>query len=284
MVKTIGNPISWGIESVSSVGILEGAGAKATNLQIRDLTFDDIRDALRNGLADAAAFRSDIIFVVILYPLIGASLAWFIFHLNMLPLLFPLIAGFALIGPVAAVGLYELSRRREAGEHATWLDGFAVFKSRTMGPILLMGIVLLTIFTAWMLTAYLIFLVTLGPDAPASTIDFVREVLTTGAGWTMAILGVVVGFGFAAVVLSISLVSVPLLLDRKVGVPVAIVTSLRVAERNPKIAAVWGLIVAAALVLGALPVLLGLILVIPVLGHATWHLYRSAVVHEGEGG
>jgi uncharacterized membrane protein len=106
---------------------------------------------------------------------------------------------------------------------------------------------------------------------------FVRDVLTTSAGWTMIVLGLIVGFAFALLVLAISVVSFPLLLDRHVGVPTAIITSVRVARKNPRVIATWGLIVAAGLVLGSVPLFIGLVVVMPILGHATWHLYRHAI-------
>ena len=117
----------------------------------------------------------------------------------------------------------------------------------------------------------------MGPEAPVSTTAFLRDALTTGAGWAMILIGMATGFVFAMVVLAISVVSFPLLLDRNVGLPVAVVTSVRVATRNPRAICAWGLIVAVSLALGSLPAFLGLIIVLPVLGHATWHLYRLAV-------
>ena len=111
-----------------------------------------------------------------------------------------------------------------------------------------------------------------------------REVLTTGAGWTMILVGCGVGFLFAALVLATSVVSFPLLLDRDVGLPAAVITSMRVTAANPLPIAVWGLIVAGGLVLGSIPFFLGLIVVMPILGHATWHLYRRTVVAEPAAG
>ncbi len=135
----------------------------------------------------------------------------------------------------------------------------------------------LALFIVWILTAHGIYFATMGPEAPASIGSFARDVFTTGAGWALLILGCAVGFLFAALVLATSVVSFPLLLDRDVGLPAAVITSMRVAAANPVTIAVWGLIVAAGLVIGSIPFFLGLIVVMPILGHATWHLYRRAV-------
>jgi uncharacterized membrane protein len=137
--------------------------------------------------------------------------------------------------------------------------------------------VLLAIFLLWLAAAYAIYLVTLGPEPPTGVGSFVRDVFMTAAGWALIVVGVAVGFLFALLVLTISVVSFPLLLDRDVGLYAAVATSIRAVAANPGPMAVWGLIVAGGLVLGSIPVFLGLIIVMPVLGHATWHLYRKVV-------
>jgi uncharacterized membrane protein len=122
-----------------------------------------------------------------------------------------------------------------------------------------------------------IYVFTLGPEPPPSVAAFLSEVFTTGAGWAMIAIGIGVGFLFAALVLAISVVSFPMLLDRNVGIGTAVSTSMRTVAANPGIMALWGLIVAGGLVLGSLPLFVGLVVVLPVLGHATWHLYRTVV-------
>jgi len=190
-----------------------------------------------------------------------------------------LIAGFALIAPLFGLGLYEISRRRERGLETHWTDAFAVARSPNIGSIIVMGLLLLAIFCLWLFAANLLCTVTLGPDAPVSAVAFVRDALTTPQGLTMTVVGIGVGFLFALVVLVIGVVSLPMLLDRKVGVGTAIATSIRAVRMNPGPMAMWGLIVAASLAIGALPLLIGLAIVMPVLGHATWHLYRKVVVN-----
>jgi uncharacterized membrane protein len=157
------------------------------------------------------------------------------------------------------------------------VDWFGVLRSPSIGAIVGLGLWLIAIFVLWLVAAEVIYVATLGPDPPASIPAFVRDVLTTPQGWTMIVVGVGVGFLFAVVALSISVVSFPLLLDRDVRMETAIGTSVQVVLANPVPMAAWGLIVAAALVIGSIPALLGLVVVMPVLGHATWHLYRRVV-------
>ena len=170
-----------------------------------------------------------------------------------------------------------MSRRREQGKEVSWADAFGVLATPAFGAILVLGLVLFGIFLLWLVTAYTIYLATLGPDQVASLSSFFRDVFTTPEGLALTVVGVGVGFLFAVLVLMISVVSFPMLLDRDVGLVAAVETSIRAVLANPVPMAVWGLIVAGGLVLGSLPLLLGLIIVMPVLGHATWHLYRKVV-------
>jgi uncharacterized membrane protein len=283
----IRNPIEWTWDQITLAALtvgslgrsLEGSeeSRHAAPPAVCQIKAADLRDVLVRGLGDFGAYRTDVIGLFLIYPLIGVALAWRIFGYEMLPLLFPLASGFALVGPVAAVGLYEMSRRREQGIRITWVDAFGVIRSPGFGAILVLGLVLLAIFLLWLLAANVIYQLTLGPEPPVSIAAFARDVFTTSAGWTMIVLGVGVGFLLALLVLAISVVSFPLLLDRDVGLHMAVETSIRAVVANPGPMALWGLIVAGGLVIGSIPAFLGLIIVMPVLGHATWHLYRKVV-------
>ena len=280
----IRNPVEWGVDQIRSAGTALGRTAERTHHAavptVRRIAPADLGDALARGIDDFAALRTDVAFLAIIYPLAGLVLARLVFGYGLLPLLFPLASGFALIGPVAAVGLYEMSRRREAGAEAGWADAFAIAREPSFGSIVTFGLLLLAIFLFWLFVAISIYDMTLGPEAPVSVAAFLRDVFTTNAGWTMIAAGIGVGFLFAVLVLAISVVSVPLMLDRDVGLAAAIGASLRAVRLNPGPMAMWGLIVAAGLVLGSIPLFLGLIVVMPVLGHATWHLYRHVVAAE----
>jgi uncharacterized membrane protein len=283
----IRNPIEWSADQLKSANMAVGRAGHSLRRpeetrssplpEVRRIEVADLWDVLAKGLSDFGAYRTDVIFLCIIYPLAGLILARSAFGYDMLPLLFPLASGFALIGPVAAVGLYEMSRRREEGVDITWADAFGVVRAPSFGAIVALGLLLLGIFLLWLATAYAIYLATLGPEPPASVGSFIRDVFTTGAGWAMIVVGVGVGFFFALLVLTISVVSFPMLLDRDVGLFAAVATSVRAVVANPVPMAVWGMIVAGGLVIGSIPALLGLIIVMPVLGHATWHLYRKVV-------
>ena len=283
MARTIGNPLSWTARQLGATGshlaaaTEELGGAVIAPPDARTLSFSDIGAALRKGWEDFLASRADAIFAVLIYPVIGLALVAIGFQMDLLPLLFPIAAGFALIGPVAAVGLYEISRRRERGEEVSWLDAFGVIQAPGFGRILVLGLYLAALYAIWMYAANLIYALTLGPEPPVSATAFLGDVFTTGAGWAMIVAGMLVGLVFALVALAVSVVSFPLLLDRRIGLAQAVVASYEVMRTNPAVILAWGAIVAGALVLGSIPLFFGLIVVMPVLGHATWHLYRRAV-------
>ena len=245
--------------------------------QIRKIGLADLKDALARGVDDFLAMPSHAVFLCLIYPIVGFVAARLVLGANVLPLLFPLAAGFALIGPLAALGLYEMSRRREHGLDVSWKHALDIRHSPSLTAIMVLGLLLVAIFLVWIAVAQGIYVATFGYAPAASIPDFVNQVFTTPQGWTLAIIGNFVGFLFAAVVLTLTVVSFPLLLDRDVGLAVAILTSVRAVLANPVTMAMWGLIVAAMLLIGSLPAFLGLAVVVPILGHATWHLYRKVV-------
>ena len=285
---TVRNPIEWSADQVRGFAGAVGSTASRGLMDVvreRDLGdvpvarigVADLKVALRRGYADFGDSRVDVILLCLFYPAVGLLLARATSGQDLMPLLFPLAAGFTLIGPVAAIGLYEMNRRREAGAEVGWADAFGVLRSRSLGPLLALGVLLAVLYGAWITAAGLIYDLTVGPLHPASATEFARDVVTTAPGLTMIVVGMAVGLGFAIVALAIGVVSFPMLVDRDVGVQTALRTSVRAVTVNPGTMALWGLIVAGGLVLGSIPLFLGLVVVFPLLGHATWHLYRRVV-------
>ena len=262
---------------MAQLHVITGASGHAAALPIRRIGIADLKDALRRGLDDFLAMPSHAVFLCLIYPIVGLLLFRMAVGANVLPLLYPIAAGFALLGPFAALGLYEMSRRREAGLETSWRHALDVFRSPSIDAIAVLGLLLVAIFLVWIAVAQGIYVAYFGYKPAAAMAGFVTEVLTTPAGWGLIVVGNFVGFLFAVVVLSCSAISFPLLLDRDVGAATAVLTSIRAVMANPVTMAAWGLIVAVLLVIGSIPALFGLAIVLPVLGHATWHLYRKVV-------
>ena len=285
--RTIRNPVEWtGDQGVHAAHGIAATG-RALNHAVETLNspapsvnkieVGDLREVLAKGFSDAGAYRSDVFFLVVAYPLLSLFMAWVAFGLNMLPLLFPLASGFAIVGPAAAVGLYEMSRRREQGLDVSWRNAFDVIHRPAIGGILMLGVLLTGIFLAWLAVAWIIFQSTMGPELPTDPSLFLQQVLSTDGGHMMMLEGIGAGFLFALLAMTISVVSFPLMVDRDTGLDTAIRTSFRAVAANPGPMAAWGLTVAVGLVLGSIPLFVGLIIAIPVLGHSTWHLYRKLV-------
>ena len=262
---------------MANAHVVVGAGEAQTTPVIRKIELADLKEALARGIDDFLAMPSHAVFLCLIYPVVGFVLARLVLGYNVLPMLFPLAAGFALVGPFAAIGLYEMSRRRELGMDVSWRHALDVFRSPSIGAITVLGLMLVAIFLVWLAVAQAIYVANFGYTPAASMPDFVQQVFRTPAGWALIIVGNGVGFLFAALVLTLSVVSFPLLLDRDVGAATAILTSVRAVLANPVMIAIWGLIVAALLAIGSIPAFFGLAVVMPVLGHATWHLYRKVV-------
>ena len=244
---------------------------------IRSVKPSDLGMALKKGWADFDAVPSHAIFLGVFYPILAFILARMLFGYDVLVIIFPLVMGYALIGPLAACGLYELSRRRESGLEVSWTHAFDVFKAPTIISIGLLGAVLMAIFIVWLGTAQSIFENLFGSIEQYSAREFITAVFTTQAGRDLILVGCGTGFVFALATLTFGVITFPMLVDRDVGPVTAVWTSVRAMARNPVTMLLWGLIVGGLLFLGALIFFVGLAVVIPVLGHASWHLYRLVV-------
>ena len=259
-----------------------GAGLTAgltapPRFRVRPIEVDDLRIALRQGWDDYRAKRGDMLFLGLIYPVVGVLAFAFIFGAAFAPLAFPLAAGISLAGPALASGFYELARRRELGEDPSWGDAFSVLKNPPLAAIAGITALVGVLFGLWMLSALAIYAATLGLDAPLPAAAFWDRLFSTPQGWALIVVGNLVGFMFALVVLVISVISFPMLVDRRAGPLEAVVTSVRAVRASPRTFAIWGLMVAGLLVLGSIPLFVGLAVVLPVLGYATWHLYTRVV-------
>jgi uncharacterized membrane protein len=257
--------------------VITGAAESQAHPAVRTIEIADLKDAVVKGVNDFLAMPTHVVFLAIIYPLVGLFLARLTFGYQVLPLLFPLAAGYALIGPFAAIGLYEMSRRREQGAEVTWKDAFGVLQCPSLDAIAALGLVFMIVFLIWLATALGIYQSLFGYGTPESLGQFVRDIFSTREGWILIVVGNGVGFLFAALALTIGVVSFPMLLDRDVGAIPAVQTSVRAVARNPLVMAAWGFFVAFALVVGSLPFFVGLAVVMPILAHSSWHLYRKVV-------
>jgi len=283
-----------------TIGYGDADGAEGTARPVvRDIRFHDLTTALAKGFDDFKAVPTHLIFLFLIYPFVMLVLSRVAARQDLLPLVFPLFAGYTLVGPLIAIGMYELSRRRELGLDTSRKHLFDVLKSRSLGAIVGLGLVLAVIYFIWLMTALAIYKMTFGDGLPDSVValivqlvsfdlsatgpqsiePFAVQVITTKAGWTLILVGSGVGLVFSIIVLSVSVVSFPMLLDRRVSAWTAAQTSIRAVLANPVSIGLWGIIVAASLAVGTLTLFVGLAIVLPVLGHATWHLYRSLVEH-----
>ncbi len=281
----IRNPIEWALSApghaVEEIGAADGetywAEAKTLPVNIRRIGIEDLAVALRRGFEDFEADRTDIVVLALVFPIAGLFLSAVVANGHLLPLVVPLVAGFALIGPLASVWLMELSRLRESGRTPRVIEAAGILRSPQIGAILAMGGLQILLLLLWLGAAEFISIRTLGAAEPRSFAAFVAAALTTPAGWAMMAAGLCTGFVFAVAALAIGVTSFPLLLDRPADMPAALGISIRALRRNPAILGLWGLIVLVGLALGAVPGLLGIAIVLPILGHSTWHLYRRII-------
>ena len=262
---------------MSQIHVIAGPDNTVPHPAIRTIEISDLWDALRLGYDDFMEFPSFAVFLCLIYPLIGFALGALTFGENMLPLFYPLAAGFALIGPIAALGLYEMSRQREAGQKPDLSHAFDVVKSPSMPAILAVSALLIALFVGWIAAAQALHGAIMGPAISQSPSAFLRAILTTREGWMLIFFGNMVGAVFAVVAFLIGAISFPLLLDRDVGALAAVETSARAVSANSGPMTLWGIIIATLLLLGSIPFFLGLAVVMPLLGHASWHLYRKLV-------
>jgi uncharacterized membrane protein len=250
---------------------------RSGDIAVRKIHLDDLWACLRAGYQDFNARPSFGVFLAVIYPLFAVLVTVLARGDGLLHLLFPVIAGLALVGPVVSVALFEMSRRRELGLDLGWRATFGFVHSASFAPILALSIVMVTLYVAWLFTAQSLYAGLFGADPPASLGDLWARLWSTRAGAAFVIYGCALGAMFAFATLAVSVIAFPLLLDRPTTAITAMGTSIRAVASNLAVMTAWGLIVASLLAAGTLLLLVGLAAVLPILGHATWHLYRRVV-------
>lgn len=257
--------------------------ATATSLpadlpEIRRIGTQDLNWALAEGWKDFQAKRGDLLFLGLLYPIICGVAVALSFNEPLLPLLFPLVAGLSIAGPAVASGFYELARRREEGRDSSWWHFVDPLNGRSRWPLAALTLGLAVLFVAWLGVAYAIYDATFGASAPMQVGDVFGRLFTTAEGWRLIVLGNLAGGAFAIVTLIVAVVSFPMVVDQPVDAGTALRTSIKAVRENPREIFGWGVRVAGLLLLGLIPAAIGLAVVLPWLGYATWHLYTRLVV------
>lgn len=251
---------------------------RKTEIPVRTINNDDLRASLRQGLDDFLTFRGDLIFAGLVYTVIGIAAVVMTTSKPLMPFFLPVVAGVGLLGPAAAVGFYELARRREAGQtDIHWFNFLDVRKRPSVDDMGIVAGLLLAIFFGWLLVAGGLYALLFGWTTPDSVGDFITMVFTTARGWALIIAGGILGAIFGWIVLGLSVVSLPMLVDCDISASDAVAASWRAAHANKGTMIRWGMTVVALLILGSIPLFVGLAFVLPWLGYSTWHLYTRLV-------
>ncbi|MGV8938780.1 MAG: DUF2189 domain-containing protein [Allorhizobium sp.] len=251
--------------------------APAPKLRIETISLSDIGAALVSGWRDFIRYPALGLFFGGIYALGGLFIVVVLAKYHLPWMIIPVAIGFPLVGPFVAVGLYEISRRREAGLPVTWRGVLAeVFRQRER-QLSWMAFAVLFIFWIWIYQVRLLLALFLGFKIPASLGAFMAVVTTTPEGILFIIVGTLVGAVIATILFSVTVIAIPLLLDHDIDFITAMITSVRAVLENPVPMLAFGVIVSGAAFLAMAPAFLGLFIVLPLLGHATWHLYRRVI-------
>ncbi len=249
-------------------------------IPVRKIIAEDLSLSLRQGIDDFQAMRGDLVFAGLIYTFIGIAAAVMTANGPLIPFFFPVVAGVGLLGPVAAVGFYELARRREEGLESGWKHFLDVRKRPAVDDMGIVAGLLLAIFALWLIAAGVLYVLLFGWATPTSIGAFLSDVFTTPRGWALILIGVAIGAIFACIVLAVSVASLPMLVDCDVSAAEAVSASWRAAHANKAEMIRWGLTVLGLLVLGSIPLFVGLAFVLPWLGYSTWHLYTRLIDRE----
>ncbi|MFN3468422.1 MAG: DUF2189 domain-containing protein [Novosphingobium sp.] len=255
--------------------VQEGARSPVAPVTVaRDLALQDLRAALLAGWRDFAACPAFGLFFGGIYVAAGLLIWAVLFRGGQVAWLVPAAAGFPLLAPFVAVGLYEVSRRRESGEPMRWAAVLGALRGRGDEQIISMGVIVFVAFGFWLMVAHGIFAIFLAESGIGTES---MAIFGTTAGIAMLVVGTIVGAIMALAFYAITVISLPMLVDREVDFLTAIISSLATIRCNGFVMLVWAGVIAALLLVALLPLFLGLLVVLPVLAHATWHLYRRVV-------
>jgi uncharacterized membrane protein len=254
--------------------------ARFKPIPVRTTTGEDLRWSLRQGWEDFGDLRGDLFFAGLIYTVIGLAAVVMTTSAPLMPFFGPVVAGVALLGPIAALGFYELARRREKGEEVHWFNFLDVRKRPSVDDMGMVAGLLLVIFVGWLIAAGVLYALIFGWATPTSIGGFLSMIFTTTRGWALIVSGVVVGAIFGWIVLALSVASLPMLVDCDLSAAEAVSTSWRAAHANKGEMLRWGIVVGTLLVLGSIPLFVGLAFVLPWLGYSTWHLYTRLIDRE----
>lgn len=249
-------------------------------IPVRTISDEDLRSSLRQGYEDFGELRGDLVFAGLIYTVIGLAAVVMTTSRPLMPFFYPVVAGVALLGPIAAIGFYELARRRESGEEVHWFNFLDVRKRPSLDDMGMVAGLLLVIFVGWLIAAGALYALIFGFSTPTSVGGFLSAIFTTPRGWALIAAGAVVGAIFGWFVLALSVVSLPMLVDCDVSASEAVSASWRAAHANKREMIRWGIVVTVLLVLGSIPLFVGLAFVLPWLGYSTWHLYTRLIDRE----
>ena len=247
-------------------------------LDTKRAEFEDLTYALRQGVHDFARAPLFGLFFGSIFAFGGLALLYGVFVIDMFWLAYPLVIGFSLIGPFIAIGLYEVSRRLELGIDLNWREVLLVIWTQHKRELGWMAFVMLFIFWIWMYQIRTLVAVFFGFSGFASFEDFLSIVFTTERGWTFLLIGHFVGAAISLVLFSLTVISCPLLLDKETDFVTAMLLSIKTVLTSPAVMFGWGVFVILSVLVSAVPGFIGLLIILPILGHSTWHLYRRLIL------
>ncbi|NRA98695.1 MAG: DUF2189 domain-containing protein [Rhodobacteraceae bacterium] len=245
--------------------------------KINTITADDIRASLKAGIADFKARPVMSAFFGLFYALFGIFLVWTLVWLQWIWMIIPAVVAFPLFAPFAAAGLYEMSRRLEKGERFGWSDILTVMADQRKREMGWMAFVTLFVLWVWFYQFRTVLVIVLKDSSFSDLSGFVNVVLYTPEGWTFLLIGTCVGAFLSAVLFSVTVIAMPMLMDREIDFISAMITSVRAVTENAVVMLSWAAIISVTLLVSMIPAFLGLVVTLPILGHTTWHLYQRAV-------